>query len=330
MKVCVVGGTGNISTSIVRLLLELGHEVTCFNRGASGPAPEGAAVILGDRTDRGDFERRMRDGNFDAAIDMLCFTRQDAQSTLRAFPDVGHLVHCSTVCTYGVDYDWFPTTEEHPLRPIGDYGRGKSDADALYTEAYYGRGYPVTIIKPSTTYGPKMGLLRQVGAGPEWLDRIRKGKPILVGGDGMATHQFLHVDDAALAFVHVIGNDRCLGQTYNMVREGFTRWDQYHRTAMRVLGHEVEMVGVPSADLVAMDTPGVGILDSIFAHSSYYCPRRLYRDVPEFRPRISLEDGMVDVLGVLDRDGRIPDSDDSDWEDRVIEAQRRVRSADIA
>ena len=33
MKICVVGGTGNISTSIVKILLELGHDVTCFNRG---------------------------------------------------------------------------------------------------------------------------------------------------------------------------------------------------------------------------------------------------------------------------------------------------------
>ena len=35
MKVCVVGGTGNISLSIVNLLLELGHDVTFFNRGQS-------------------------------------------------------------------------------------------------------------------------------------------------------------------------------------------------------------------------------------------------------------------------------------------------------
>jgi nucleoside-diphosphate-sugar epimerase len=33
MKIVIVGGTGNISTSITRLLLER-HEVTLFNRGA--------------------------------------------------------------------------------------------------------------------------------------------------------------------------------------------------------------------------------------------------------------------------------------------------------
>jgi len=40
MKVIVLGGTGNISTSIVRLLLEQGHEVSVFNRGLSKGLPK--------------------------------------------------------------------------------------------------------------------------------------------------------------------------------------------------------------------------------------------------------------------------------------------------
>ena len=40
MKVGIVGGTGNISTSVVRLLQERGHDVTCITRGESGSLPE--------------------------------------------------------------------------------------------------------------------------------------------------------------------------------------------------------------------------------------------------------------------------------------------------
>jgi uncharacterized protein YbjT (DUF2867 family) len=85
MKVVVVGGTGNISTSIVRLLLELGHEVTCFNRGKSGLVPAGAKVIYGDRSDRKMYEQTMQAQQFDAAIDMISFNREDAESSLAAF-----------------------------------------------------------------------------------------------------------------------------------------------------------------------------------------------------------------------------------------------------
>lgn len=330
MKICVVGGTGNISASFVKLLVAQGHAVTCFNRGQSGNAPNGARVIHGDRANTAEFEAAMQREQFDAAIDMICFTKEQALSSTRAFRGVKHFVHCSTVCTYGVHYDWLPVTEDHPCRPISDYGRGKVAADAAFMEAYHREGFPVTIIKPSTTYGPKMGALRQVAWEFSWIDRVRKGKPILVCGDGKAIHQFLHVDDAALCFVHVLGKPHCIGQTYNMVRRGFINWADYHRTAMKVLGREIELVGVPLADLVALKTPAVGICESIFAHNCYYSAEKLFRDVPEFQPAISLEQGLRMVIEAMDRERRIPDSDPLTWEDQIIAAQRKVRSEAVA
>jgi nucleoside-diphosphate-sugar epimerase len=327
MRVCVVGGTGNISTSIVRLLLELGHEVVCYNRGRSGDVPDGASVIIGDRSDKSAYESRMQAEKFDAAIDMICFNREQAESSLRAFRDVGHFVHCSTVATYGIQYDYLPVSEDHPLRPITDYGRNKVASDDVYLEAYHRDRFPVTIIKPSTTYGSKMGLLRQVAWDFSWIDRIRKGKPLLVCGDGHALHSFLHVDDAALGFAHVLGKRHTHGQTYNLVKRGFTMWADHHRTAMRVLGREVELVGVPLADLLACNVPNVGICRDIFAHNTIYSSERLFRDVPEYQPRISLETGMANVIEAMDRTGRVPNSDTLDWEDRIIAAQRNVRNA---
>ena len=51
MKVCVIGGTGNISTSIVMRLLKQNHEVFCFNRGQSGLSPEGCLLYTSDAAD---------------------------------------------------------------------------------------------------------------------------------------------------------------------------------------------------------------------------------------------------------------------------------------
>lgn len=325
MKTCVIGGTGNISTSIVRLLLEVGHEVTVFNRGVTPGLPDGVRQLQGDRKDRAAFEAALQAGGFDGVIDMICFDAQDAQSTLRACQGVGHLVYCSTVCTYGVDYDWLPATEDHPLRPTSDYGRNKVAADRVFLAAHYATGFPVTIIKPSTTFGPSFSMMRQLdcNANPSWVDRVRKGKPIVVCGDGRALHQWLHVDDAAPAFVYPLGRERCAGQTYNMMKTEFGTWEQYHRTAMKVIGREVEMVGVPIQNLCAAGVANLGTCESIFSYNTIYSPARLMRDVPEFRPRLSLAEGLASVLEAMDRRG-IPDSDATDWEDGLIAAQRQV------
>jgi nucleoside-diphosphate-sugar epimerase len=326
MKIGIVGGTGNISQSIVRLLLEQGHEVVCFNRGQKIKAPEGVRLIEGDRRNRDDFEYKMQAENFDAAIDMICFNAEDAASSVRAFRGVGWFVQTSTVCTYGIQYDYFPVDETHPLRPNTEYGRNKVAADDVYLEAYHREKFPIVIIKPSTTYGPVQGMLRQICWDFSWIDRVKKGKPILICGDGFALHQHMHVDDIAQAFVWVIGKERTIGQVYNAVNRGYITWADYHRLAGKILGREVELVGVPFEDLKRLNVPNSGILADEFAYNDYYSSEKLFRDVPEFHPQVSLEQGMSQVFEVMEREGRIPNSDELKWEDEVIEKQKMVTS----
>lgn len=325
MRVCVVGGTGNISTPIVALLIEQGHEVTCFNRGVREGLHPQAKSIQGDKKlDRAGYEKVMQEQRFDWAIDMLCATPEDAASDLRAFAGVKHFIQCSTVCTYGVHYDWLPVSEDHPLRPFTDYGRNKAAADNLFLDAYYRSGFPVTIIKPSTTYGPRWDLRRQVGFKDEWVDRVLKGKPIVVCGDGRQLHQFLYVDDAAPAFVFALGRDRCVGQVYNMTRRGHITWEEYHKTAMKVIGREVELVGVPLANMQAAKVPKLELCETIFSYNTIYDSQRLFRDVPEFAPKVSLEEGLTQLYKAMQQRGSIANSDGVDWEDRLIAAQRQV------
>lgn len=255
---------------------------------------------------------------------MISFTKEDAESSLAAFRGVKQFIQCSTVCTYGVDYDWLPVSEDHPLRPMTEYGKGKADADHVLLEAYHREGFPVTIIKPSTTYGPQIGMLRQIAWDFSWIDRIRKGKPILISGDGKALHQFLHVHDAAKGFVGVIGKSHCIGQIYNLVNRGFTTWEDHHRTAMKVLGQEVEMIGVSLQTLLSIDPQRFSICNEIFAHNVYYSADKIFRDVPEFVPSVSLEEGMRQVIGQMDQEGKIPNSDLEKWEDRIIDTHRRA------
>ena len=331
MRVCVVGGTGNISTGIVRLLVEQGHEVTCFNRGQTPGLHPKAKLLKGDRkADPAGYEQAVREQHFDAGIDMLCSFPEFAASSIRAFAGVKHFIQCSTVCTYGIEYDWMPVSEDHPLRPVTDYGRNKVAADHLYLDAYHRDGFPVTILKPSTTYGPTWDMLRQVSQGGDWVDRVQKGKPIAVCGDGRAIHQFLYAADAAPAFVFALGRERCLGQTYNVMRRGYTSWTDYHRTAMKVIGREVEMVGVPLANPQAAKVPNLGLCEGIFSYNTVYNSEKLFRDVPEFRPKVSLEEGLSRVYESMKKRNRITDSGRSDWEDRLIAEQRKVGQAAVS
>ena len=63
-------------------------------------------------------------------------------------------------------------------------------------------------------------------------------------------HQFLHADDAALAFAHALGRRHCIGQSYNVAPRGFHSWQQYYTVAMRVIGQAVPVVAAP-VELIA-------------------------------------------------------------------------------
>jgi nucleoside-diphosphate-sugar epimerase len=183
----------------------------------------------------------------------------------------------------------------------------------------------VTIIRPSTTFGPIQGAIRQVCWDYSWIDRIRKGKPIVVCGDGLALHQFLHVDDAALCFANLVGKQHCLGQVYNMTKRGFTTWRDYHLTAMQVLGRQVELVGAPLGVLERWNVPEVDICKEIFAYNVIYNSEKLFRDLPEYAPKISLAEALASTIEAMDAAGRIPDSDTLTWEDELIKAMKSIK-----
>lgn len=325
MRVLVIGGTGNISGGVVEALLERSHEVVLFNRGQSpDPPPSDVRVIYGDRRARGDFEAKMLAEKFDAVIDMISFDADDADSSLRAFRGrVDHFVHCSTVMTYGPPFGGIGLDETAPLNGSSAYALGKIAADALLLKAYQEDGFPVTILKPSYTHGRAM-LGRQVGGGGGWIDRLRKGKPILSAGDGINYFQFLSSRDAGVAFAEVLGRSRCMGEIYNLVHPTPRTWDEWHHSVAEALGVTAEIVHVAQETLIAMSPERFGELSENFGHTQVFSGAKLSRDVPEFQPRTPLTESLAESIAWMDQRQLAPDSDADDLEDRIIAAVREL------
>src|SRR5262245_61675387 len=133
MNVLVIGGTGSLSSAVVRQLLEAGHEVTIFTRGQRA-VPEGVKVITGDRRDHAAFVERLAGSRYDAVVDCICYRLEDAEADVRAFAGSGaHLLMISTDFVYGPERT-LPMNEETPRNAMGPYGQGKVDCE----EALFG------------------------------------------------------------------------------------------------------------------------------------------------------------------------------------------------
>ena len=330
MKILIIGGTGLISTAITRQLLERGDDVTLYNRGKSEARfPEGARSIHGDRKDYPAFEAAMASaGDFDAIIDMIGFVPEDAESAIRAFHGrAGHYVFCSTVCVYGGPASRYPIREDEPRRPIGSYGANKVLCEAILLAADHHGDFPVTIIRPSQTYGEGGTIVHSLGGRTSYLDRIRKGKPIIVHGDGQCLWAACHVDDVARAFVGALGNQAAFGKTYNVTGEEWMTWNHYHEGVAEALGMPMpRLVHIPSDVLAKVLPRRASISVDIFQYPSIFDNSAAMQDLG-FRYTIPWVEGVRRTVAWLDARGKIENCEEDVLEDRVIVAWEQMGEA---
>ena len=328
MHVLIIGGTGTISRAIVQSLLRRGHEVTLFNRGQrADPPPAEARVLTGDRRDRETFEAALAHETFDAAIDMISFSADDAASAMRALRGhVGHFVHCSTVMTYGPPFAALYQDETAPLNGRHDngYGANKVAADELLLRAYQEEGFPATVVKPSFTYGPGGILLHQADLGSAWIDRLRKGKPLVSVGDGTNYFQFMPAADAGEGFAMLLGKREAFGEVYNLVHPEPLTWDEWARATAQALGVEAHLAHIPADTLMAISPERYGHLPGNFAHSQVFSGAKLAALLPDWKAATPRTAAISQTIGWMEAHNRIANSDEDTLEDRIIAALREL------
>lgn len=320
MRVLVLGGTGLISTPIVRRLIAIGHKPILFNRGQS-PSRLDTEVdcIFGDRQDFAAFQRLVLAAEFDAVIDMITFDPRTAAHAVEVFQDrVQHYLFCSTVCVYGGPLLSIPADEREPLRPVSDYGRGKRDAEQVFMTAWQQSNFPVTIFRPSHCYGPGRPLLDIWGYNPALVARIRAGLPILVPGDGRGLWQPGYIDDVAKGFVGALGTERTLGRAYNIVGDEVMDWRSFHEGMAQAIGCEANLVYLTTEQLLAgAREENTQMLLENFQYHAAYTNSALKADVPEYTDLLPWEEGVRRTVDWMDKASAHMPVDAMPWVDRL-------------
>ena len=128
----------------------------------------------------------------------------------------------------------------------------------------------------------------------------------------------------------MLEHERTIGQTYFLVNPQPLEWTDIHRVAMDALGREVEQVVVSAEMLYELDPKRFLMVPGVFAKNLLCSAAKLQRDVPEFRPTISLHDGLADAFEYLESHALVEDVPLGDWEDRIIEVQLDARARILA
>lgn len=333
MKILFIGGTGIISSACAELASTRGHEIFMLNRSVTKKIPpaKGATLFQGDiHTDEARLAGLLAGHRFDAVVDCIAFTADDIERDLRLFRDkTGQFVFISSASAYQKPVRNYLITEETPLEnPFWDYSQNKIACENRLMQARHEEGFPVTIIRPSHTYGPTQIPFAVSSWRHPWtvVDRMKRGRKVIVPGDGTSLWVLTWNQDFAKGLVGLLGNPKAIGEVFQITSDHVLSWDQIHLEAYQALGLEPDVIHIPSDFIARYDDHAVGSLIGDKSNSVVFDNSKIKRFVPDFNCEVDWAEGVRRSLTWFEAHPEFQTVDDDAntiW-DRVIAAYERA------
>lgn len=214
MKILVTGGTGFIGRHLVSALASGGHEVTVLSRRASSAKgmccgdlvnsdlesiiPEGIEVVF-HLAGVGSPVRCQSDPDLCWAVNVTATHR--LLEVVRRL-DLRRFVFVSSAYVYG-DSAPIPTPEEAPLNPSTALGASKAAAEYLVRGYGASFGFPVTVFRLYTVYGPGSGEHQLI---PSLIAQVRQDEPAMTIQDPRPTRDFMDITDAVRGLLSALSH----------------------------------------------------------------------------------------------------------------------------
>jgi nucleoside-diphosphate-sugar epimerase len=324
VKVLFIGGTGNISRSVSLGCIERTIDLHLLRRGTRDVSIPGAKVIRADINKPDEFRSALESVHWDAVVDWIAFTTEDIERDIRLFQGrTDQFIFISSASVYQKPPVHPIITESTPLyNPFWEYSRNKIACEERLNRAYREDGFPITIVRPSHTYDTAIPLA--IGAWNEYtaIDRIKKGKPLIVHGDGTSLWTLTHAEDFAKGFIGLLGHPQAIGEAFHITSDESLTWDQIYQTVASAVGREPNLVHIASDFIADCDKSFMGGLIGDKANSVIFDNTKIKRIVPGFTATIPFHIGIRRTLAWFEADpGRqIIRQETNDLMDSIISA----------
>lgn len=236
-KVVVTGGAGFIGSHLCEELVKIGAMTISLDDYSAGKAEnvdflqdyknftalkkdicdrqgmdeimEGASVVFNNAASKKNIclinPHRDLEVNAGGTLNLLEFAKKHK---------VGKFVHASTGSVYGEPHI-FPSTEDHPLKPVSYYGVSKLAGERYVDVFQHLYGVDTTILRYFHVYGPRQESNEFGGVVSIFLRNLVEGKPLTVFGHGDQMRSFTYVKDLVRANLAAAVSPKSTGKVYN-------------------------------------------------------------------------------------------------------------------
>ncbi len=328
MKILFLGGTGIISTACVQLAVARGHNVTVLNRSHRGSMP-GTRQLTADVASP-DLAQTIGSERWDAVVDFLAYDPAAIEQRLASFRGkTGQYVFISSASAYQKPATHYLITESTPLaNPFWDYSRGKIACEERLVRAYRDESFPITIVRPSLTYGDIVVPL----AVNSWeksftaIARLRAGKPLIIPGDGLTLWTITHNSDFAKGLVGLLGHAGAIGHAIHITSDEALTWNQIYEATAEAAGVSTPRFVHIASDFITACLPDMmGTLTGDKSNSALFDNTKIKRLVPDYVATTRYRDGIKRTIEWFDAEPKRQATDEAlgaTW-DRLIAAYER-------
>jgi nucleoside-diphosphate-sugar epimerase len=330
MRVLFIGGTGIISTASTTLAAEQGIDLTLLTRGHhAANLPAGVRTLAVDIDDPTAAVSALHDASFDAVVDWIAFTPAHIERDLQLFRGrTRQYIFISSASAYQKPATHYLITESTPLaNPYWDYSRNKIACEDRLLKAYRDEGFPVTIVRPSLTYGETQIALAVNSWAKSYtvVDRMRRGKKVIVPGDGSSLWVITHNTDFAKGLVGLLGHEQAIGQAFHITTDEVMTWNQFYRIVGAAAGVEPQLVHIASDFIGACLPETLGGLIGDKAVTVVFDNSKIKRFVPGYCATTPFGQGIRRTLAWFDADPvrkQVDAEANAKW-DKLIDAYER-------
>ncbi len=327
MKALFIGGTGTISTAITQLAPSCGFELYLLNRGnRTELVPDGVKIIQADINNESEVKEKLGDMSFDVVAQFIAFNTEALERDVRLFAGrTRQYIFISSASAYQKPLSSPFITESTPLsNPYWEYSRDKIACEEYLMKEYRRQGFPITIIRPSHTYGNFDVPVALHGKNGSYsvIERIRQGKKVIVHGDGSSLWTLTHNTDFARAFVGLMGNIHAIGETVQITSDESLTWNQIYEIIGAALGCKPKLVHIPSETLASAYPDCLGGLLGDKSHTVIFDNSKLKQLVPGYTAGVRFDQGVRRTLAFLEQHPQYQKTDPEFdvWTDKIIDA----------
>jgi nucleoside-diphosphate-sugar epimerase len=334
MKVLFIGGTGIISTACTQLAVARGFDLTVLNRGQRAKIP-GVREIIVDINDVKAASAALGDERWDAVVDFISFGPAQIEQRIELFRGhVAQFIFISSASVYQKPLAHWLITESTPLaNPYWQYSRDKIACEDRLQRALREEAFPMTIVRPSFTYGETLIPL----AGNSWpktytaVDRMRRGKPVIIPGDGLTLWTMTHNTDFAKALVGLLGHQSAIGHAFHITSDEVLTWNQIFEAVAEAAGVANPKFVHIASDFISACLPQTtdGLLGDK-SNCALFDNTKIKRFVPDFIATTRFRDGIKRTLAWFDADSarcEVNEADSAMWDKLIAAYERGLESA---